>query len=849
MTIHPLLERGRRVGRAIARHCGTSALALTCLTGPLVALQRSPEAHLGRPVGGDFTLADWSEVSSYFETLARDSKRVTTRSIGRTTEGRDLLLSVITSEANHARLPELRAHARILADPRGKSAELKKAALDDGKVFLFITCAMHATETASPQMAMELAHTLASSDDPFWQQVREEVVVILIPSLNPDGLDHVVSWYRETVGTPYETSGLLKLYQHYVGHDNNRDWFMLSQAETRLLTEQLYSVWRPQVLWDVHEQGSSRERFFVPPFRDPLNPNLDVGIVTGIDLLGTRTMFDMTAAGLTGIASGISYDMWWNGGNRSVPVRHNIVGLLTEAASVDLATPLFQPRNTLSPPRGLAAYAPSNRFPKPWPGGWWRIRNIIDYELAFGRSLLGSLSREGRLWRENCLRASERTIAAGGEAPRAWVIPSDARDPAAVRRLVQTLLLSGIEIHRAGAEFESGGRTWPSRSLVLRRDQPYGAHLRDLFEVQRYPDGDPPYDVAGWTLPILMGVRRATLVDLPETELTRVGDWTQALEGFGGDDRLGFPQAEWRSVRDSDTWPWLFQRLSQGEATTVLTSGERAGLMIPGSEKDVSLLSEDPLTLRQMPRVGVYAPWRGLMNEGWLRFVLDRWQMPYESVRNEAINAGNLSDAFDVLILPDLSASQLDSGRTPGSVPVAFEGGLAPEGAMAIEEFVRGGGTLIAMGGSADWTIDLFGMPLVDASRGAEAGEFSCPGSVLRSVPQSHSMTADLPASQAIFFSRSRAWRLMTSAEEEEQDRTWSHQPDVLLRYAATRLLYSGWIREPQRIADKIAWLRAPVGDGTIHLFAFRPQYRAWSQAAFSLLFRAVVLDPSREED
>ncbi|MHC4220457.1 MAG: M14 family zinc carboxypeptidase, partial [Planctomycetota bacterium] len=289
----------------------------------------TPQQHLGRPVGVDFELADWTEVSSYFRKLDRESPRVETVQVGISTEGREFLLSVISSPDNLADLDRIRARAAVLADPRGRAEAELADAVNNGKVILLISCAMHATETAAPQFAMEFAHTLATSDDEPWRSARRNMVVAIFPTLNPDGLDHVVEWYRETVGTPYEASRLLKLYQFYAGHNNNRDWFMLTQAETRIVTEQLYSVWHPQVYWDVHQQGSRRERFFVPPFRDPLNPNLDPAIISAIDALGSRALLDMTSQGFSGISTGVAYDMWWNGGNSNVPVRHNIIGLLT----------------------------------------------------------------------------------------------------------------------------------------------------------------------------------------------------------------------------------------------------------------------------------------------------------------------------------------------------------------------------------------------------------------------------------------------------------------------------------------------------------------------------------------
>lgn len=803
-------------------------LLLLCCQTALAQEVTSPADHLGRPVGRDFELADWQEVQSYYRTLATESPRVLVEKVGVTTEGRDFLLATVSSKENLARLDAIRTANARLADPRGLSEEERQALLGDARLTLFISLGMHSTETAAPQFGMEFVHQLATSEAEPFRSVREKMVVLIAPCLNPDGLDHVVSWYRETVGTPYEGTGLLRLYQLYSGHDNNRDWFMLSQAETRIVSRLLYKVWRPQVYWDVHQQGRTGERMFVPPFRDPLNPNLDPSIIAGIDALGSRALLDMTNDGHSGVSTGVSYDMWWNGGNRNVPVRHNIIGLLTEAASVNIASPVFLRRSELRPPGGLEEYAPSNRFPSPWPGGWWRIRDIIDYEHSFGRSLLGSLSREPRTWLENALGAAQRNLyLAAHDAPVAWIIPADNPDRGATRRLVDSLLQTGVEIHAASADFQADDRNWPAGSLVILRRQPYGDHVKDLFEVQRYPDGVPPYDVTGWTLPLLLGVRRVEVMAEFEAELTPVTDPEEAIRAFPGRSAPALLDS-----RDSDSWRAVFQKLAAGDDLYFVNKGKRAGYFLESTPFD----SETAQHLTRAPRIGLYTPWSGSMDEGWLRYVLDTFDVPYVRVRNEMIRAGELGDFVDVLLLPHLRSGQLDAGRADGSVPERFARGLDPEGAAAIEEFVRSGGGLIAIGSSTRWAIDLMKLPIKDVTRGEGAGEFSCPGSVLRAVPTRKTrFTIGLPESMALFFSSSAAFEI-TGDPKDERHR-------IHLTYAPTRTLLSGYISAPEVIAGKAAWVRARHGSGSVHLFGFRPQYRSWSQQTFQLLFRAMLLD------
>ena len=582
---------------------------------------------------------------------------------------------------------------------------------------------------------------------------------------------------------------------------------------------------------------------FVPPFRDPLNPNLDPAIIAGIGLIGGRAMFDLTRAGLTGISTGVTYDMWWNGGNRNVPVRHNIIGLLTEAASVDIASPLFLRRSELASPLGRPEYGPSNQFPAPWPGGWWRLRDINDYQFQFGKSLIGTLSREPATWLRNASEAASRALARGrGEGVRSWLIPSDNRDLDAVARLVDVLLRSGVEIERVTSEVMADGRRYPAGSLLIRRDQPYGAHVKDLFEIQDYPEGAPPYDVSGWTLPMLLGVRRVEVFSEIETSSEAVGSARDGVEGFSGDPRV--TTSDQFSIADSGAWTRLTKRAAAGKTTYLTTEGSNAGIFVADyAESDhEDEGAQSVRVVRRLPRIGIYSPWSGNMDEGWMRFVFDRSEIPFVSVKNEQLRAGHLGDFLDVSVVAGVCQRQLDFGRPEGSVPAEFVGGLNPEGTVAIEEFVRGGGKLVTVGNSSQWAIDVFGLPLVDVTREAKGRAFSCPGSVVRCVPAKpdDTMLVGLPPSVPVFFSRSSAWR--TDGAGKGRDDGIELRMTPLLNYGRAPVLLSGWIKQPDTIAGRHAWVQARYGRGKIQLFAFRPQYRGWSQAAFSLLFRSIYL-------
>ncbi|MBK8179826.1 MAG: peptidase M14 [Planctomycetes bacterium] len=790
------------------------AALVLCAASAAALAQTSPEAHLGHPVGADFHLPDWQSVSAWYRDLDSASARVELESAGTTTDGREFLVCVVGSEANLARLEALREDARRIADPRGLSAERADELARSAVPVVMISNAMHSTEVAAPQFSMELCWKLATSEAEPWKSVREKALVVILPCTNPDGLDIVAHWYRDSVGKSFEGGSPPWLYQHYAGHDNNRDWFMLSLAETRIVSSLLYERWHPQVYWDVHQQGSFAERMFVPPFRDPLDPHLDPTVMGAIDLVGTRAALDMTARGLKGVASGVSFDMWWHGGNRNVPVRHNIIGLLTEAASANLASPLWVPADRLRAPSGLARYGPSNRFRDPWPGGWWRVRDIIDYEMAFAESLLGAVAREPQLYTRTVLEAARRTCELGPSQgyPEAWVLPASNADTNAQVRLCESLMRTQVEVLRAAAPFEADGRSFGAGSLVIPRGQPAWRHVHDLFDVQHYPGDEPPYDVAGWTLPALMGLEAVAVRTLPAGPRVRITRYGEAkADPEEGDNP--------RELDDIDKWRAVFSQLSTG-AAALAASGE------------------SPSRKPRLPRVAVYKPWTASMDEGWLRWTLEYCGLEYRSVDTDELRTGALLERFDVLVLPDVSRDHLDDGREPGSVPEEYAGGLGREGRLAVETFVRGGGRIVCIGRASLWAVDLFQLPLEDAAHGKAAGDFSCPGSVLRArlePVQGDSLAPPSARDGFLFFSGGFAWSVPESKAKEASGIV------TLARYAEHDLLYSGWIRSPATIEGKSAWVRADIGKGRAQLFGFSPYYRSWSQANFHWLLRAIM--------
>ena len=494
----------------------------------------TPEDFLGFRVGADYKLARWETITDYFRHLAENSNRAELEIRGKTTEGLDFALVVISSPENLSQLETYKDSQHKLAHPdqlhRSELEELSR----HGKSVVLINCNLHSTEVASSQMSLELAHELVTSDSGRVAEILENVIILLIPSTNPDGLNMVVDWYNEWVGTPYEGSPMPWLYHKYAGHDNNRDWFMLTQVESRIVTDILYKEWYPQVVYDLHQMNNTGARFVIPPYFDPVNPNIPAILQRTLSLIGAQLAFDLTSEGFTGVLSNAVYDMWWHGGFRTVPYRHNMVGILTEAASVNMASPVFQPRLSLKGHRrGLDGYARQTNFPEPWPGGWWRLRDIVDYEKAAAYSILGFASKHKEMLLSNFYKMGLDAVEKGdGEPPRAFLVPPKQRDPHAALKMLEVLQRGGIQVRQATAGFLADGVEYPSGTHIIPMAQPFRAHAKDLLEIQRYPRRRPnanspperPYDIAGWTLPLQMGVNAISVVNRFEADSELLSD-------------------------------------------------------------------------------------------------------------------------------------------------------------------------------------------------------------------------------------------------------------------------------------------------------------------------------------
>src|SRR5277367_5071912 len=789
-------------------------LPLFLLLFPATAAVPTPESHFGHKIGVDNELLDWAQVVSYFEALAKSSDRIKFLELGKTVEGRAQIAAVISSAANIKNLEHYRDIQMKLSDPR-KTTAAEAAKLElEGKMIVMITCSIHATEVASTHTAVEFAYRLLTEDNnPKFKAILDNVILLLEPSQNPDGVDIVTKWYRKTRGTAFDGTSPPELYHHYVGHDDNRDWYIFTQPETRG-TAMLENRWHPEIVYDVHQMGENQARIFVPPWLDPVDPNIDPILASICNMIGTGMAVDLAAAGKTGIAMNAMYDFWSPA--RQYQAYHGGVRILTESASVKLATPIqITPDDITSNALGYNPRERSWNYLNPWMEGTWRLRDIIDYQSIAWESLLyqAAIRRSDMLHyfyeinRHNVERST----------PYAFVVPVSQRDPGAARKMLETLAFGETEIQRASDGFTADGKQYAAGSYIVSMHQPFSGWAKTLLETQAYPDlrlypGGPPkrpYDVTAQTLPMLMGVDVATVKDTFRATLNPVKQYSFELDhpkppgGFAASDVFSWKEVTkiWKSGKP------IYRDPSTGDFYTGAANGRKE---IPA------------------PRIGMYQSYDPSMDEGWTRWLFDDFGFAHSALLNAEIQAGNLRQKFDTIVIPDQPRGQIVNGHRPGSMPPEYVGGIGEKGTAALKEFVEQGGTLILLNHASDYGTQDLGVKAKNVLAGVASKDFYSPGSLLKVTLNTKSPLAyGMPADITLWSEGSPTW--------EASDET------VVARYTASAVLASGWLLGEKYLNGKAALLDVPMGKGRIILFGMRPQYRGQSYQNFKLLFNALI--------
>lgn len=776
---------------ASLRLCGfilLFAIAIFAQTVP------TPKDVIGFTPGDDRKLASWNQVLEYFQKLEDTSPRVKFEAIGKTTMDKPFVYATISTPENLKNLEKYKDINKKLADPRliKSNDAMAKSLIKQGKTIVLITFGIHSTEVGSTLSSMLVAHRLASSNEPEIEKILENTIILLVPSLNPDGVDVVKNWYDKTLGTPFEGTSPPELYHKYIGHDNNRDWYAFTQVETQLTVDKIHNVWHPQIVNDIHQQGAFGARNFFPPYLPPVEPNVPKEIVEGYTELGNHIADGMRKSGFAGITTNSSYDAWTPA--RAYSHYHGGVRILSETASARLATPINVPFERLQGDDGYDAKTESANFSPVWKGGEWKLRDITNYMTGGIFQLLRHASDNREKW-------LKRFYAIGKEAVRprkngelfAFIIPNYSS------RLKPILQRGKVTVEVADQPVKTDGKTYPKGTLIVPMAQPYGNFAKALLEKQTYPDlkddkGNPiaPYDVTAHTLPLLMN---ETVIPVYQSFAYKTPQGMGMGEGSGGSCGCGYG-------------------------------------------------------VEGVPFVRLYRPHIANMDEGWTRWVIENYKRQYaccaqyNQILDNELRNGLTAPKFDdsglnnqktynqAIIFPDQSPNQMLNGHAKGAMPDEYTGGIGKEGVANLRKFVEDGGTLVFLNRASNFAIREFGLPVRDVTDGLNRKDFYIPGSILRTnLDTNHAIAKDMPKESIAWFENSPTFEVLDKTNIEIIAKYPDNPKDILL---------SGWALGTEKIAGKAALVQVNIGKGKIILFGFRPQYRGQSLATFPLLFNAV---------
>lgn len=863
----------------------TRTLALaTLLTLPLTAQVPTPEAFLGFKPGADKKLARWDKIVDYFDKVAATSERVRLRDLGKTTAGNRFVVLEISAPETLKNLDHYKALERKLYFQGGAPTDAERDEIfRDGKAVVVITTNVHATEIGASQMVLEYVHHLATDNSPATRHILDNVIFLLVPSLNPDGQIMITDWYNKNLGTPFEPSPLPWPYHPYIGHDNNRDMYMFTQRESQMTANLLWHDWFPSIWLDEHQQGSNGSRIFVMPATDPINPNVHPLIYRLNGILGQSQGAALEAAGKEGIIYNATYTNYWEGAMAWSGWWHNQVGLLTEVASARIATPIIQRRAAYDPahpappppPASPTAFederrrlmenpdeplaaprdiTPRTEYPRPWMGGKWTLRDIVDYELIATEALLetaanerGSLLRQIYEVNKATIEAGRKGEIAGKDKVFAILIPPDTNESL---DLVNRLRMGGVEVSRAEAGFDFSGAQYPAGTFVIPMAQVFSRYAKDMLERQFYPEvrrgpsgpAEAPYDVSGWSLGMQMGVKtvfasKALPDDLKLTPVTDTLKPHIELERNSADS-VSFA---YKSAAEATLINRLLKdgaRIEFGRDKVTVTGVPAQKLTAAGDGFVFSWKQKTPaqpanLVIAHAPRIALYQPWTSNMDEGWTRWVFDNYGFVFSNVHNADLKAGSLRDKYDVLIMPDQRPKEILDGLDYKSIREEYRGGIGGKGLQSIKDFLASGGTVIALGESSDLFIEKFPIPVRDLKKTYNREQHFAPGTVVNiEVDPAHPLAHGVAASTWGFYNNSPFFQLVEGFA--------SQKATVVARYPNTNVVASGWLRGEDLMAGHAAVVSIELNPGKLVLFGLRPQHRAQTHATLPLLFNAI---------
>ncbi len=860
---------------------------LACLSLPAATAQSSqpiltPEEHFGFKLGADRMLFDYEELIGYLQKLDAASPRLKLIEIGKSPLGKPMSIAFISSEENINRLDRLKEINRKLALQPGLAESERAALFGEGKVFLLAALSMHSDEVGPSQAAPLIAYELVTTQDPRKLEWLEDTVYMMIPTHNPDGMDMVVGHYRKYKGTKYEGSTMPGVYHKYIGHDNNRDYLTLSQEDTRAVARIYNLDWFPQVLIDKHQMWANGPRYFVPPVHDPISENVDAGLWNWTKVFGSHMITDMTEAGMAGVCHSYIFDDYWPGSTETC-LWKNVIGMLTEMASVKDATPVFVESNELNVEgKGLSEYKMSINMPLPWPGGWWRLADMVEYEIASTMSMLktGSLYRRQILEFQNdlCRREVKRGTS---QPPFYYILPQAQRDRSELVGLVNLLREHGVKVYRLSQAAGLEGKNFQAGDFVVPLAQPFRPFIKEVMEKQEYPvrrytpGGEvvKPYDITSWSLPLHRGIKAFEINTRSEEVEGLLGEVNQDLT-LRKDIPADF-RAAILNVNNNESFKAAFQALKQGLKVERLINRENlSGEDVPkgsflvrhdpklrsileGLTVAPVILTESPdlkTTPLRLPRIALVETYFHDMDAGWTRFVFDSYNIPFTVVRPGDFEKTDFVKSFDIVVFPDAEKSILMEGKYKArdeyflaDYPPEYARGIGKTGMEKLMAFLDSGGTIISWGGSTSLFIgkleivwgkeekEEFQLPVQEISESLKKLGLYCPSALMKTLLlEDHPLTLGLPREIGVIFNGNPVFT--TSVPIFDMDRR------VIGKFPEKDILMSGYCEKQEALGDKTNLIWMKKGKGQVVLFGFSPIFRASTQVAYKLLFNALLL-------
>ncbi|MBU8892645.1 MAG: hypothetical protein KOO66_07685 [Bacteroidales bacterium] len=841
-----------------------------------------PLDHFGFIPGADRMLFDYNELISYLEKLDEISPKVKMEKIGISPMGKTMYAAFISSEENIKNLDKLKNINKELALNYNLTKQQKDDYIKEGRVFTLFTLSMHSNEVGPSQALPLIAHELITSTDENILSWLDKVVYMVVPNHNPDGMDMVVNHYKKYKGTKYEGSSMPGVYHKYVGHDNNRDFVALTQSDTKAISNLFSKEWFPQVAIEKHQMGSGSVRYFISPPHDPIAENVDAGLWNWMKVFGSHTITTMTDAGLKGISQNYFFDDYWPGATETCNWK-NIIGMLTEGASVKHATPIYIEPNELGVyGKGLGEYKKSINMPEPWQGGWWRLSDLVTYEIASTKGYLetAALYKNEILKFRNdmCIKEVEK---GKNSAPFYYVFPLEQRDQSELVNLTNLLDEHGVSVYMLDKDIQFNNTKFHKGDLIVPLAQPFRAFIKEMLESQVFPARHytpggkmiRPYDITSWSLPLHKGV---SVFEINENETFFEGAYSLVNIPFSLFEKVNTDYSSvLLSANNNNSYKAVFSALKNGlnvkqiteeysinnktypKGSFIINKGNKFDHIVNELTFKPEFLSDDinvaSKTLK-LPKILLLESYYHPMDAGWTRFVLDSYQIPYKTIHPEDVEKIDFNKNYDVLIIPDESKSVLVDGKYKSQnvhyflkYPPEYMKGMGKKGHEKILKFIDQGGIAIAWRSASELftgvqkiTIDEknaeeFELPVKDVSDQIIKNGFLCPGSLLKiNLKKDHPITYGMPEEIGVFH-RNRPFFT-----------TWQPYFDVDRRVIGTfperNILISGFAQNEEKIGNKtsIVWLKK--GKGQVVLFSFNPQFRASTPVSYKLLFNSILL-------